>query len=87
MPTVAINVPETLARALPGAKEDLGRRTLEAATAQAFAEGHITHAEVAEILGFDRWQTDAFIKQRKAFRASDVEEFANDLDYLRSITK
>ena len=87
MPTIALEVPEVLARALAGEKEDLSRRTLEAATAQAFAEGHITHAEVAGILGLDRWETDKFLKERKAFRSTDVEEFARDLDYLRSITK
>jgi hypothetical protein len=87
VPTISLNVPETLARAIAPGKDDLARRTLEGATAQAFAEGQLTHAEVAGILGLDRWETDKFLKERKAFRTTDVEEFAHDLEYLRAITK
>jgi hypothetical protein len=77
--TITLEVPDTLAIALGGAGADLARRILEAATAQQFCEGNITHAQVAEILGLSRWETDAFLKAREAFHPVDVADFANDL--------
>ena len=87
MATIAIEASDLLAKALAPDDRDLNRAALESLAAQAFAEGKLTHAEVAEVLGLDRWQTDALLKDRKAFRTTDVEEFSGDLEYLRSITK
>jgi hypothetical protein len=87
MATIALEVPDVLARALATNEQDLGRRTLEAATAQAYAEGIISHFEVGQILGIDRWETDGFLKARKAFRTMDAEEFSKDLEHLRAIAK
>ena len=34
---------------------------------------------------WNRWQTDAFLKEARAFRACEHEDFANDLAVLRSL--
>jgi hypothetical protein len=81
--TLTLDAPETLLRVLgEGSKQS--RRALESITAQEYVEGNLTHAQVAEILGLSRWETDAFLKAKQAFRASDVDEFADDADRLRA---
>jgi hypothetical protein len=37
------------------------------------------------MLGLDRWQTDAFLKKAKAYRACESEEFSGDLAALRKL--
>jgi hypothetical protein len=81
--TLTFSAPEKLLRIL-GEGENQSRRALESITAQEFVEGNLTHAEVAEILGLSRWETDAFLKAKQAFRASDSEEFADDASRLRA---
>lgn len=86
MATIAIEAPDLLMKALSVDQKSLSRAALESLAAQAFAEGRLTHAEVAEVLGLSRWETDAFLKRKKAFRDSDPDEFADDLERLRKIT-
>lgn len=83
--TVEISVPETLVKALGAQPEQLPRQTLEALIVQAYRKGQITHAQVGEFLGLDRFQTDGFLKDAQAFRARETEEFAADLERLRRI--
>jgi hypothetical protein len=86
MATIAIEAPDLLMKALSVDQKSLSRAALESLAAQAFAESRLTHAEVAEVLELSRWETDAFLKKKKAFRDSDLEEFADDLERLRKIT-
>jgi hypothetical protein len=83
--TIEIKVPDILARALGGEGGELPRRTLEAATLQQYAAGKITHAEVGEILGLDRWETDALLKRREVFPPDFESEFQDDLKQLRQV--
>ena len=85
--TIEISLPDTLVKALGTNPIELPRKTLEALAAQSYRSGKITHAQVAEILGLDRWQTDAFLKSAQASRSSESEEFTADLTRLRSISK
>jgi hypothetical protein len=84
--TVEISVPDTLVKALGAQPEDLPRQTLEALIIQAYRNGKITHAQVGELLDLDRWATDALSKRAQAFRATENEEFASDLERLRRIS-
>jgi len=84
--TIEISVPETLVRALGAQPEELPRQTLEALIVQAYRKGLITHAQVGELLDLDRWHTNAFLKEAQAFRSSERQEFASDLERLRRIT-
>jgi hypothetical protein len=81
--TLTLEAPEKLLRVL-GEGASQSRRALESITAQEYVEGNLTHAEVAEILGLSRWETDAFLKTKQAFRASDADEFADDAARLRA---
>ena len=74
--TIEISLPDTLVKALGVAPTDLPRRAFEAVVAHSYRAGNITHAQVADILELDRWQTDAFLKAAQASRPWESEEFA-----------
>lgn len=84
---IEVSVPDALVKALGTEPQELPRQTLEALIVQAYRKGLITHAEVGELLKLKRFQTDEFLKQAQAFRASEGEEFAADLERLRRISK
>jgi hypothetical protein len=83
--TIEISVPEELVKAIGATPADLPRRAFEALVSEAYRAGRITHAQAGKMLELDRWQTDAFLKEKKAFRACEGEDFASDLDTLRSL--
>jgi hypothetical protein len=83
--TIEISVPDELARAIGATPAELPRRAFEALVGEAYRRGKITHAQVSDMLELDRWQTDAFLKEAKAFRSCESEEFAGDLAILRSL--
>lgn len=85
--TIQISVPDALAKALSTDSSDLSRRALEALVVHSYRAGRISHAQVADALGLDRWQTDAFLKESQAYRPWDSEEFAADLATLRNFAK
>jgi hypothetical protein len=85
--TVEISLPDSLVKALGAKPSELPRRTLEALVAQSYRAGQFSHAQVAETLDLDRWQTDAFLKSSAAHRPWEPEEFATDIASLQSICK
>jgi len=85
--TVEISLPDSLIKALDALPGELPRKTLEALAAQFYQAGKISHAQVGEALGLDRWQTDAFLKSHQAHRPCENEEFGADLTTLRNISK
>ena len=85
--TIEISLPDTLVKALGVNSAELPRKAVEILAGQAYRAGKISHAQVAEILNLDRWQTDVFLKKAEAHRPWENEEFASDLAQLRSIAK
>ena len=85
--TIEISLPDALVQALGTDADSLSHQAVEALVAQAYRAGKLTHAQAGEILGLDRGQTDAFLKNAKAFRPNEAEEFAPDLAALRRIGK
>ena len=85
--TIEISLPDALVQALGTDAESLSRQAVEALVTQAYRAGKLTHAQVGEILGLDRWQTDLFLKNAKAFRPNEADEFASDIVALRRIGK
>jgi hypothetical protein len=85
--TVEIAIPDVLLKALGASPADLRRKTLEALVAQAYRDAKITHAQVGEILGLDRFETDGFLKAAQAYRSPESQEFASDLENLRSAAR
>jgi hypothetical protein len=85
--TIEISLPDALVRAFGADPKTLSHRAVEALVAQVYRAGKITHAQAGEILGLDRWQTDRFLKEAQAFRPSETEEFAFDIERVRQLGK
>jgi hypothetical protein len=83
--TIQFSVPDELVKALGANPSDLPRRAFEALVSEAYRVGRISHAQAGEMLGLDRWQTDAFLNGSQAYRAGESAEFADDLATLRSL--
>ena len=83
--TIELSVPDELVKAIGASPSDLPRRAFEAMVSEAYRAGQISHAQAGEMLGLDRWQTDAFLKGSQAFRACENTEFTGDLATLRSL--
>jgi hypothetical protein len=83
--TIEISLPDALVKALDAKAGELPRKTLEALVAQSYRSGKISHADAGELLGFDRWQTDAFLKSAQAYRPGEGEEFGRDLATVRKV--
>ena len=78
--SVAIELPQEIARSLAGSQDDLSRIALEALAAQGYRDGKLNHAEVQRMLGFNsRWQTDAFLKQAGAYLDYTEADLEHDL--------
>jgi hypothetical protein len=85
--TIEISVPDDLITAIGASPSELPRRAFETMVSEAYRVGKISHAQVGEMLGLDRWQTDAFLKKAQAYRACEAEEFSDDLATLRRLAK
>lgn len=80
---VLITLPDTLSKALAATADELPQKVLEAAVAHFYRVGKITHAQVADMLKLDRWETDTFLNKAQANRSWEREEFTGDLEALR----
>ena len=76
--SVTIELPETIAAQLQTSWGDLSRRALEALAIEAYRAEFLTQPQVGEILGFDFWQTEHFLKERLTFLHYDEDDFAQD---------
>lgn len=75
---VHLRLPEDLAAKVRSESKDLDKEVTEAYALQLFREGRITHHELAQALGLDRFETDAYLKAHNVFEGSltmdDLEE-------------
>ena len=80
-------MPEPLLRALGGQKPDLSQRAFEALIANQYRTGQLSHLEVSELLGLDRFQTDGFLKRHAAFRPDELADYSEDFDRLQKLSQ
>jgi hypothetical protein len=85
--TIEVPIPEPLLRALGGKTAELSRRAFEALVANQYRTGELTHFEVSQLLGIDRFQTDGFLKKHVAFQPDETADYQNDFERLRKLTK
>lgn len=71
---VQLQLPEELAAKLGAASNDLNREVTEAYVLELFRQGRITHHELAQALGLDRFETDAYLKAHNVFEGSYTME-------------
>ena len=82
---ITLTIPDELAR-LIGTTGDIERRALEALALDEFRQGHLSRAELRELLGFaTRGKLDEFLTARGIFgtyTADDLERDRRDLERL-----
>jgi hypothetical protein len=82
---ITVRIPDELAR-LVGASGEVERRVLEALALDEFRQGHLSRAELRELLGFTtRGKLDAFLMAHGisgTYTAEDLERDRQDLDRL-----
>jgi predicted HTH domain antitoxin len=84
---IAVDLPEDIAKRLESAWRDLSRGALEAVALEGYRDGTLSRDQVGRVLGLSFWETEAFLKERKAYLAydeQDLEHDRRDLDRLDS---
>lgn len=78
MTTIAVDVPEEIAKRLENAWRDVSRGALEAVALEGYRDGTLSRDQVGQLLGFSLWETEAFLKQRHAYLQYAEEDLASD---------
>jgi predicted HTH domain antitoxin len=79
---IAVEVPEEIARRLENAWRDVSRGALEAVALEGYRDGTLSRDQIAQLLGFSLWDTEAFLKQRHAYLQYTEEDLALDRSAL-----
>ena len=84
--TITIKLPDEIEFQLATKWRDaLPRKILEAIAVEGYREEALSHRQVGELLGLDRWQTDAFLKEHGAYLPYDMEEYESDRAVLNRL--
>jgi predicted HTH domain antitoxin len=76
---MVVEVPESIARLLPGDPEQRKRSVLEGVVIGAYTQGIISRGRAGELLGLDYWKGEKFFSERGVFANYDLQEFQHDL--------
>jgi predicted HTH domain antitoxin len=71
-----MELPDQVARQWGETPDAVGRHVLEDAAIEGYRAGRLSHRQVGEMLSFDYWQTETFLKDRGVFlnySAADLE--------------
>lgn len=80
--TINLNVPPDLEQKLRAETPNLDADVTEAYLLELFRRGTLSHYELSQALGLDRFETDAYLKRHKVFEGSLTME---DLEEQRQI--
>lgn len=75
---VEIELPEDIARQLSSSWGNMQRRTLESVAIEGYRSGALSRGQVGRLLGFDFWETEAFLKEKQAYLQYADSELAQD---------
>jgi hypothetical protein len=82
--TVTLQLPPDLEEKLRAQTPNLDAEVTEAYALELFRRGKLTHYELSQALGLDRFETDAYLKQHNVFDGSltmeDLEEQRKTLE-------
>ena len=82
MTRIAVDVPEEIAKRLENSWRDVSRGALEAVALEGYRDGTLSRDQIAQLLGFSLWETEAFLKQRQAYLQYTEEDLALDRSAL-----
>jgi predicted HTH domain antitoxin len=75
---IAVELPDDIAAILKAAWRDLQRGVLEAVAVEGYRSGALSRDEVARLLGLSFWETEAFLRERRAYLLYTEEDFKQD---------
>jgi predicted HTH domain antitoxin len=75
---VSLDLPIALEQKLRAETCNLDGDVKEAYALELFRRGKISHFELSQILGFDRFETDAYLKQHRVIEGSLTMEDLNE---------
>jgi predicted HTH domain antitoxin len=67
---VTLDLPSDLEERLRRQTADLNADVKEAYALELFRRGQLTHYELSRVLGYDRFETDAWLKRHNVFEGS-----------------
>lgn len=76
MAQIVVTLPDRLAQTFGATPEVRSRRLVEDAAIEEYRRGNLSHRDVAEMLGFDYWQTEEFFARRDVpmnYSATDLQ--------------
>ena len=83
---VTFELPADVERRLREQSLDLDTEVREAAALELFRRGRLSHFELSQILGLDRFETDAYLIRHKVYEGSltteDLEADKRSLDHV-----
>jgi predicted HTH domain antitoxin len=83
--TIGLELPEDIAKHLEAAWHDVAQGAREAVAVEGYRDGTLTRDQVGRLLGLSFWETEAFLKERRAYlpySEGDLEQDRKDLDRL-----
>ncbi len=75
---VAIELPEDIAKQLQAAWHDMPRRALEAIAVDGYRSGALSRSQVGRLLGLSFWDTETFLRDRRAYLPYDETDLEQD---------
>ncbi len=85
MTAFTIELPDRLALDFGETAAARSRRVLECFAIHEYRCGRLSHRQVGEVLGMDRWQTDSFLCERKVPLNYSIEDLEADRATLARI--
>jgi Uncharacterised protein family (UPF0175) len=80
-----VKLPDEVARQWGETPDAVGRHVMEHAAVEGYRVGRLSHRQVGAMLGFDYWQTEAFLKEHGVplnYSAADLEADSVTLDKI-----
>jgi predicted HTH domain antitoxin len=84
---VTMEMPDQVARQWGATPAAVGRHLMEDAAVEGYRAGRLTQRQVGAMLGFDYWQTEAFLRDRAVplnYSADDLADDQRTLDQILS---
>ncbi len=84
---VTVEMPDQVARHWGETPNAVGRHVMEDAAIESYRAGRLSQRQVGEMLGFDYWQTEAFLSERGVplnYSAADLTADRATLDKILS---
>ena len=85
---VNFEIPQDVAARLRSASTDLNRLAKESLLVDSFRRGLVTHAQLAQALGLDRFETDELLQRHRVYdQGLTMEDLESDRCNLEQVLK